>query len=336
MSYHKRLMYSVYYLKELDWQKASKFLDYVHKKQNRSKISIMLDIAGDIFKYNISIMDYFLFRFYEISPEEKLTWAGTGFMYEYHKVMNPLSSREMLSNKIKFFRSYAPFVKHRYCTIDDIKANNGKLEEVLAATKDKIVVKDSKGQCGWGVEVLNAADYDRDALLKYLNSKGFDLVESFVQQHPALNELSSSGLNTIRLITQVLPDNEVKVLGALLRVSVNSHVDNIAMGNIACEVDIETGTLIGNGIYSDITKGEEETHPITGKVLKGFTIPYWKEAVQLVKDAALHHTENKSIGWDVAITESGPSLIEGNHNWCKLLWQLPAKKGLKSRISEVV
>ena len=25
----------------------------------------------------------------------------------------------------------------------------------------------------------------------------------------------------------------------------------------------------------------------------------------------------------------GPELIEGNHDWCKLLWQLPVNKGLK-------
>ena len=39
---------------------------------------------------------------------------------------------------------------------------------------------------------------------------------------------------------------------------------------------------------------------------------------------------NKSIGWDVAITEQGPSFIEGNHNWCKILWQVPRDKGLKN------
>ena len=45
--------------------------------------------------------------------------------------------------------------------------------------------------------------------------------------------------------------------------------------------------------------------------------------------AASEMPENSSVGWDIAITENGPELIEGNHNWCKLLWQLPVKKGLK-------
>jgi hypothetical protein len=49
----------------------------------------------------------------------------------------------------------------------------------------------------------------------------------------------------------------------------------------------------------------------------------------MIKKAALLHPENRSIGWDVAITNNGPELIEANHDWCKLLWQLPVKKGLK-------
>ena len=49
----------------------------------------------------------------------------------------------------------------------------------------------------------------------------------------------------------------------------------------------------------------------------------------MVTEAALAFPENKSIGWDVAFTSEGVDLIEGNHDWCKLLWQLPVEQGLK-------
>ena len=45
----------------------------------------------------ISILEYFQFRFYEISSEEKRKWAGTGYMYEYQLLMNPKESRNLLS-----------------------------------------------------------------------------------------------------------------------------------------------------------------------------------------------------------------------------------------------
>ena len=104
----------------------------------------------------------------------------------------------------------------------------------------------------------------------------------------------------------------------------------MAAGNIAAPINLETGQVNGPGVYSDITKDDEFKHPVTGVELVGFQIPYWSESLQMVIDAALLHPQNRSIGWDVAITDKGPELIEGNHDWCKLLWQLPVKKGLKS------
>jgi hypothetical protein len=76
-------------------------------------------------------------------------------------------------------------------------------------------------------------------------------------------------------------------------------------------------------------KEPEEYHPVSRVRIEGFEIPYWQEVMELCTRAALHNTKNKSIGWDVAITDAGPSFVEGNHNWCKLLWQLPAQQGLK-------
>lgn len=106
----------------------------------------------------------------------------------------------------------------------------------------------------------------------------------------------------------------------------------MAVGNIATPIDEISGIVYGGGVYSDITKNEEHKHPITGIGIVGFQVPFWKESLRMVKEAALLHKENRSISWDVAITNKGPELLEGNHNWCKLLWQLPVKKGLKNKL----
>ena len=86
------------------------------------------------------------------------------------------------------------------------------------------------------------------------------------------------------------------------------------------------------GVFSDISKEDIARHPVTGVELLGFQVPLWQEIISTVKEAALVAKNNRSIGWDVAVTSKGPLLIEGNHNWCKLLWQLPVKKGLKSEL----
>ena len=46
--------------------------------------------------------------------------------------------------------------------------------------------------------------------------------------------------------------------------------------------------------------------------------------------APVNVNNGKFIGGDIAVTENGSELIEGNHNWCKLLRQLPNQVGIKN------
>lgn len=295
----------------------------------KSKISIWKDIIYSSIKYNISILEYFNFQFYKINEEEKRTFAGTGFMYEYQLLMNPKKYRIVLEDKLAFLKEYEAFVRHSFIALKDIELDDQAAQNILENRSGKLVLKDSKGQCGIGIQVIDVKGLNSASLAKALRDTNNDFVEEFVIQHNSLMQLSPSGLNTIRIITQLNNNNGVDILGCRLRITINSSVDNLAAGNIAATIDEVTGKLTGPGVYSDITKKDEYYHPVTGIEIIGFQVPFWKETIQMVKQAALVNTHNRSIGWDVAITRQGPELIEGNHDWCKLLWQLPAKRGLK-------
>ncbi len=330
MSFFQRTKYLAYYLKEMDWEKFNKFKKFVQQKTGKSSFAIWMDAIRCVYKYNIGLIDYFLFKFYEKSPQEREKWVGTGWKYEFDLRMNPKSTRNILENKLEFYGAYGPFINHEFSSIQDVQEGNAAAQAVLNNASGKIVVKDSTGQCGWDVEVLDASKFSLDSLGKYMASKGFDLVESFVQQHPEINKLSPSGLNTVRMITMINNQGGVDILGARMRISVNSHVDNLASGNIACPIDLETGRIAGPGVYSDITKESVTKHPITQVELINYQIPHWQEIVETTKKIALHRPENRGVGWDVAVTANGPDFIEGNHNWCKILWQIPVNQGLKS------
>lgn len=329
----RRLFYLFYYLREADFKQLEKFLKYASERTSDSKIKILSDVIFSVFKYNISLKDFFCFRFFELNDEERKKWAGTGFMYEYQLIMNPKGSRELLENKILFLKHFQAFVKRRFLALDEIKADRHLIQSMLTSSSGRIVLKGSHGQVGGEVEVIACNLYSPESLIRYMETKKYDLVEEFVIQHPAVMELSPSGLNTVRIFTQLNGGN-VDFLGARLRVSVNSPVDNMAAGNPAAPVDMKTGIVNGPGVYSDITKSDSSFHPVTGKAINGFQIPHWNAVIELARNAALHTPENRSVGWDIAITESGPELIEGNHNWCKLLWQLPVKKGLKAELEK--
>lgn len=329
----KRILYLGYYIKQLEKDKFSKFVNHVTKLTEISKLRLYSDMLLSSVKYNISLIEYFLFRFYELSSEERATFAGTGFMYEYQLKMNPKSKRRVLSDKLQFLNVYRDYVLHKYVSLKDLSNNPKLTQQILENPSGKVVLKSADGQCGRGIEVRIASDFTPESLIARLKETENDFVEEFVVQHPNLNSLSPSGLNTVRVITQINKNHGVEIIAARLRISINSAIDNMAAGNAAAFVNPVTGIVEGAAVYSDITKSQIEVHPLTGIRIIGFQVPFWEETLEMVRSAALLDISNRSIGWDVAITLQGPELIEGNHDWCKLLWQLPAKRGLKNDLT---
>lgn len=331
----KKLLYFGYYLKQTEREKFFRFLQFAKEDSRRCKLILIFDMLVSTFKYNVSFLDYFYFRFYKKSPQERLLWAGSGYMYEYHLVMNPRGSRSILENKIEFLQNYDEFVHRNFASINTLKKEPAKALELLKNPSGKVVLKLSTGQVGAEVKVFDSLQFTPESLIMKMKNLGFDLAEEYIVQHPALMDLSPSGLNTVRIFTQ-LDQGTVVFLGARLRVSVNSVVDNMGAGNLAAPVLMETGVVNGPAVYSDINRPAVSNHPVTGIAIVGFKVPFWPETLEMVRKAALLHPENKSIGWDIAITSHGPELIEGNHNWCKLLWQLPVNQGLKATISKYI
>jgi hypothetical protein len=323
----KFFLYLGYYLKQLDRAKFSLFVNYTAKVTGKSKATLVIDAFLCVFKYNISLLEYFQFRFFEKEDVDRRNWAGTGYMYEYQKIMNPTSKRIILDDKREFYKFYKEFFVHHVFSLQELLENDANIDDLYKS--NKLVFKVSDGKCGVSVKIVYNSEMAKSKIISFMKKNGYDMVETFIQQHDDLNRLSPSAVNTVRIFTQLNDKNEVEILGCRQRISIDCPVDNLAAGNIAAPINESTGIIDGPGVYSDITKQPECIHPITGVEIVGLQLPFWNECLQLAKDAALKHKQNRSIGWDIVVTANGPGLIEGNHDWCKLVWQLPVNKGLK-------
>ncbi len=312
----------------MNWPLLRKFQQHTKLTSGTSIFKQWILTFTNALKYNISILEFYQFHFINKTHEEKLKWAGTGTMYEFQLKANPPNCRNILDDKRLFAQKYAKFIPNTIYTIDNL--NEDRIEELLK--EKKIVFKDATGKCGSGVLIKKTAELSKDKFIPFMQKNKFDMVETFIKQHEAINQLSPSAVNTIRIFTKLDQDNNYKILGCRMRISVDCEVDNLAAGNLAAPIDEKTGVINGQAVYSDITKQPETFHPITGTEIPGFQIPYWKDIKSIVKEASLMHPQNKSIGWDVVLTPNGPGLIEGNHDWCKLVWQLPVNKGLKKHL----
>ena len=327
----RRLTYLGYYFRHMNWPLLRRFMRHTKEQNGIGAFSQVCSFLRDSLRYNISPLEWYQFGFPVLGAAEKRAWAGTGTMYEFHSRMNPSSARAILADKRHFYRAYREFCRHGLWSLQELREDPVLVERVLSQ-HEKLVFKDAAGNCGASVSIQPTDELSAPGLTKWMEDNGYDMVESFIQQHPDLQALSPSGVNTVRIFTLVNNRGEYKVLGCRLRISINSPVDNLAAGNLAAPIDETSGVVNGPGVYSDIARKPENVHPITGVSIDGFQLPFWPETLDLVRRASLLHPQNRSIGWDVAITPEGPDLIEGNHDWCKLVWQLPVKRGLKSML----
>ena len=162
------------------------------------------------------------------------------------------------------------------------------------------------------------------------------LFESFVKQSEQLASFNPSSVNTVRMMTALYPNNEVKLIASFIKIArAGSCVDNAgAGGNVDAAIDINSGKLYNalefNSWHNIVTITH---HPDTNNPIDGVVIKDWSKVVNdLCRFQALI-PQIKIIGWDVALTENGPVIIEIN-NWWDTTGQLFIKRGWKKEVMD--
>lgn len=140
------------------------------------------------------------------------------------------------------------------------------------------------------------------------------LVQEFLKQHKQLNKLNPNTVNTLRIISTHWND-KVHLLAAMVRIGSfeGAIVDNADAGGTFVAINTNTGKLEKYGYFYN--KPRTENHPVTGLVYEGFEIPYWEETIKLIKELHPIIFGFATIGWDIAITEDGPVIVEINWNY---------------------
>lgn len=174
---------------------------------------------------------------------------------------------------------------------------------------------------GKGIRVFERADAGyadcktheplTDELLASLSASDH-IVQEGLMQHPLMNAIYPTAINTFRLVTECDGQGDAHVLLALLRMgSGGGHIDNASSGGLYIRVDPQTGTLGDLALREDHT--QYATHPDTGFHFSGYQVPVWDELKAVACATALKYRELRYVSWDVAYTADGPAIIEGNN-----------------------
>lgn len=144
------------------------------------------------------------------------------------------------------------------------------------------------------------------------------LVQPRAKNHPDLIYLCGAALSSMRIMSILNERDEVEVLFAVFKISGhdNSIVDNFHAGGFVSAVDMTTGELGAATDWGIKQPGRWlERHPVTNARIAGRYLPLWPETVELVRRAHASMIDRVAVGWDVAITDRGPALVEGNNQF---------------------
>ena len=314
--------------------KEAKFSDIIMKETgwSQEKLTSEFNKAHEVSGANMT--DFFAFRMWELTPDEQAAY----FTRDLSKAIadrldiNAIYSDTLLNKELscEYFADFMrrPWGINRKMSYEDFRDRFGE------ATR--IVYKPLNGHGGIGIEFFDIADHDLKELYDKIHELPVGLVESFVVQHPEMSRLAPNSVNTVRIVTVSAKANGHDILNdffdiayAAVRVGRGeAQLDNFSKGGFVAGVNKETGIVETCGVSVD---GEIfDTHPDTGVTLKGFQIPMFREVLDFVTE--MGKKIDGYIGWDIAVSETGPMLIEANTNPGNRLLQMPympERKGMR-------
>ena len=274
------------------------------EKLNKSKINIIYDILKCKNKYKTSLEEYDFYEFYSLTDKERSTFLTKEKNNELIKLYNNDNDKILLEDRGLLYKEFSKYINREYI---DLREVTFKEFVGFISNRERITCR-----------VINGNDYeileiDKDKLkneyniLKIYNSimkKEEFIIEDVINQNKSLSKLYSKSLNTVRITT--ILDEEVNIINKVL--IIGNKGSNIKDGALYAFLD-DKGTV---NIAQDIKGHSFREHPVTFERLSGFTVPYFKEIVNLTKELANFINTLKYVTWEFAVLDEGISLIDAS------------------------
>jgi len=296
--------------------------------------------------YGSSIPEYMYYGFERRSHKEKSKYVTWYNRYAYMTFLNSVKDLHLLDNKFEAYTLLNSYYKRDALLL----ANEGDYPAFCEFTEKhrRIFVKPVNLELAEGCHrfiVDNNTDLRETfhALLAEARS-----LHSFEIKRPVLHQLI--------LEEEIVPSKVIAEFNpvemSLLRVTtvaVNGEIHffypcfRLMCGNgesqcgeiysIDALIDAETGVVTTGGMNGD--SKELEYHPVSGKKIKGFAMPEWEALKEMLRCAARKLPTLRYIGWDVAHTEKGWVIVEGNTNG-EFFFQLCVDHGVKDEFEKLI
>lgn len=277
--------------------------------------------------FGASFDDYIRYRFWEKSLSERNQFITYIRSKRIIKKYNMNGEWQVFHDKSTFNSFFRRFVNRNWLLLKNATEEDVK---VFLKKHNHVILKPVNGGQGGGVKLIDSRDINPKDLI--MNFRMY-MLEEVIRQHKDMEALNPSSCNTIRVYT-FIKDDVVTILCAALKTGgTNSCVDNLHSGGVCGVVDIDTGVVVTKGLNYQYQYNVY--HPVTGKQIVGFHVPNWESVVATAIGCAKTIPSVGYVGWDIAITENGCEVIEGNHDPGHDLMQMVDQKGKYKMIKRI-
>lgn len=294
--------YKLKCLKNLNVNTMLEVIENISKKTKISKNFLLMDILICANKYGTGYYDYQEFEFYNLNKLERKTYLTRVKNNAIVKKYNNKEYFKYFDDKSKFNKKFESYLKREWLLLNEFDEF-----KKFCTNKKEIIVKPLDGCGGVGVELIKINLKNLKQTYNKLIEKNQIILEEKIIQHKDMAKLNQSSVNTLRIVT-FFDGKKTHILNTVLKIGNGGVTDNFSSGSMY--TFIEDGKIVVPAI--DNKDNIYETHPISNEKLIGYKIPNYDKAINLVKECAKIYPQVKYVGWDVAITEDGVCLIEGN------------------------
>lgn len=239
----------------------------IAKEEKKSVIGMWFRMMYSLIVTGCTFKEYYNLNFVKRTIGNQKTFITTGSNLNAYSELNDKSFYHIYINKDEFNAQYSEFILRDWIMLSQDR------EQIRSFFQrhNSVIIKPIDGDSGKGIRIVHGCDKLTDAEIDDLvreNKTG--IVEELLYNHPKLNELNASSLNTMRIIT-VRNGDEVDVLFAGIRFGAKGcEIDNISKGGHIAPIDIESGTICGHShTKKTVTMNNENNNHI------GFQIPMW-------------------------------------------------------------
>ncbi len=280
-------------------------------KGNPNSITLVRELLWTRYVAGCVYQQYYQYDFKNKTKTQRREYVGS---YEFHDFLMKAStpqSRKKFENKYTAYQIFKDYYKRDVIMVSST-ADYVEFSQFVATHKE-FVAKPIDSHGGRGFRVINIEKTGAKASFLELIADGGAVCEELIEQSYEMARFHPRSINTVRLVTYY-DGSTVTPMYAFLRLGVGgSRVDNTSAGGLAAAINVESGEIVSLATNRMDIDGEWfDRHPDTNEKITGAFLPRWKELLDMVQELAIIVPEQKYVGWDMALTDEGWVMVEGN------------------------